>query len=177
MDVIERADMFAMHAHEDVGQRRKYTNEAYYFHPQAVAAMVAAIPGATPAMIAAAHLHDVLEDTRVTEQEMRQEFGDEITDLVLWLTNVSRPEDGNRAARKAIDRAHTAAAPGAAQDIKICDLIDNIKSIVQHDPAFAQVYLTEKRALLDVMTRARPELRAEGYQLLDDCEKILQRSK
>jgi (p)ppGpp synthase/HD superfamily hydrolase len=173
MDEVKRADIFAMQAHEAVGQRRKYTNEAYYFHPQAVAAMVAAIPGATPAMIAAAHLHDVLEDTRVTEQEMRQEFGDEITDLVLWLTNVSRPEDGNRAVRKAVDRAHTAAAPGAAQTIKCCDIAHNIDSVAQHDPAFARVYVVEKRAQIEVLTRAHPMALARAVEAVERAERML----
>jgi (p)ppGpp synthase/HD superfamily hydrolase len=173
MDEVKRAEIFAMQAHEAIGQRRKYTNDPYYFHPQAVAAMVAAIPDSTPAMIAASHLHDVLEDTRVTEQEMRQEFGDEITDLVLWLTDVSRPEDGNRAVRKAIDRAHTAQAPGAAQTIKCMDLAHNTASIAQHDPAFARVYVVEKRATLEVLTRAHPVAMAQAVAALEQAERML----
>ena len=54
-------------------------------------------------MIAAALLHDVLEDTYVTSEMIAEEFGWKIHKLVVELTDVSKPEDGNRAKRKAID--------------------------------------------------------------------------
>ena len=47
-----------------------------------------------PNLIAAAFMHDVMEDTDVTAEEMRRVFGDGITDLVLEVTDVSRPGDG-----------------------------------------------------------------------------------
>jgi (p)ppGpp synthase/HD superfamily hydrolase len=122
--------------------------------------MVAALPGATEAMVAAAHLHDVVEDTGVTIETVRDEFGSEVADLVSWLTDVSRPEDGNRAHRKARDREHTAAAPAEAQTVKLADLISNTRSIMAHDPKFAVTYLEEKRALLAVMTRGDATLMA-----------------
>jgi (p)ppGpp synthase/HD superfamily hydrolase len=100
----------------------------------------------------------VVEDTGVSIEVIRAEFGSKVSDLVGWLTDVSRPEQGNRATRKAIDRAHTAAAPAEAQTIKLCDLISNTRSIVEHDAEFARVYLAEKRLLLEVMTKADPEL-------------------
>jgi hypothetical protein len=71
--------------------------------------------------------------------------------LVEQLTDVSRPEDGNRAKRKAIDRAHTAKASPEAKTIKLADLIDNTRSIVELDPGFAKIYLVEKVLLLEVL--------------------------
>ena len=63
-------------------------------------------------MRAAAWLHDVVEDTPATFEELEREFGPEVTRLVRELTEVSRsPSDGNRAARKAIDRRPTTPAP------------------------------------------------------------------
>jgi hypothetical protein len=53
-----------------------------------------------------------------------------------------------------VDRAHTAAAPAAAQTVKVADIISNTRSIMEHDEKFAVTYLAEKRLLLDVMTRA-----------------------
>lgn len=160
MNKAERARIFATAAHAAVDQRRKYTNEPYIVHPTEVAAIVAGVPGATPEMIAAAWLHDVVEDTQVTEQVIREEFGDAVADIVMWLTDVSRPEDGNRARRKAIDRAHTAQAPAEAQTVKLADLISNTKTITAYDPEFARVYLEEKRQLLEVLTRGDAGLRA-----------------
>ena len=95
-------------------------------------------------------------------------FGTDIATLVGWLTDVSKPEDGNRAVRKAIDREHTAAAPAEAQTIKLADLISNTKSIMAHDPTFAKVYLEEKRLLLAVMTRGDTGLMAEARKFIGE---------
>jgi (p)ppGpp synthase/HD superfamily hydrolase len=158
-----RARLFATAAHAAVGQLRKYTHEPYIVHPAEVAKIVKTVDH-TEAMIAAAWLHDTVEDTGVSIELIRAEFGSEVSDLVGWLTDVSRPDHGNRAARKAVDRAHTAAAPAEAQTIKLCDLISNTRSIVAHDPEFARVYLSEKRALLEVMTKGDPTLLARAHQ-------------
>jgi (p)ppGpp synthase/HD superfamily hydrolase len=162
MTLIEKAQAFATAAHAAVGQLRKYTFEPYIVHPAEVAALVATVPGHTPEMVAAAWLHDTVEDTGVTSELIRSEFGDEVATLVGWLTDVSRPDHGNRAARKAVDRAHTASAPAAAQTIKLADLIANTRSIMQHDEKFAVTYLAEKRMLLEVMTKGDPGLMAQA---------------
>jgi len=128
--------------------------------------LVSNVPGVTPHVIAAAHLHDVVEDTGVTHAEIEQEFGHEISVIVGWLTDVSTPADGNRAARKAVDRAHTSLAPAAAQNVKLADIISNVRSIVAHDPEFAKVYLAEKRLLLDVLTRGDATLMAQARSLV-----------
>lgn len=162
MTLIEKARAFATAAHAAVGQLRKYTFEPYIVHPAEVAALVATVPGHTPEMVAAAWLHDTVEDTGVTIELIRSEFGVEVAELVGWLTDVSRPDHGNRAARKAVDRAHTAGAPAAAQTIKLADLIANTRSIMQHDEKFAVTYLAEKRMLLEVMTKGDPGLMAQA---------------
>jgi guanosine-3',5'-bis(diphosphate) 3'-pyrophosphohydrolase len=159
MNTAEHARIFATAAHAAVGQLRKYTNEPYIVHPAEVASIVRSVPH-TEAMLAAAWLHDVVEDTGVTIETVQAEFGTEVADLVSWLTDVSRPEDGNRAHRKARDREHTAAAPAEAQTVKLADLISNTRSIMAHDPKFAVTYLEEKRALLAVMTRGDTTLMA-----------------
>jgi (p)ppGpp synthase/HD superfamily hydrolase len=149
MDVVERARVFATAAHAAVRQFRKYTGEPYIVHPREVAGLVAAAPNATPAMIAAAWMHDVLEDTGVTEAEMREEFGDEVTDLVVWLTDV---ETGNRATRKRLAVERMSRAPVAAKTVKLADLVSNTSTIVKYDPNFAPTYLREKREMLEVLT-------------------------
>lgn len=155
--LIERAYKFAASAHAAVGQRRKYTGEPYITHPIAVAAKVATVRH-TEAMLAASLLHDTVEDTDTTIAAVQDAFGLEVAELVGWLTDVSHANDGNRAHRKALDRAHIANAPAAAKTIKLADLIDNTTSIVAHDPAFAAVYLREKIALLEVLKEGDPTL-------------------
>ena len=161
-DVVRKAQVYAMAAHAAVGQKRKYTGEPYIVHPAEVASIVARVPGATSDMVAAAWLHDVIEDTGCTFTDVHMAFGIDIATMVNWLTDVSRPEDGNRARRKAIDREHTAQAPAEVQTIKLADLISNSRSIMQHDPEFARVYLEEKRLLLEVLTRGDAGLHAEA---------------
>jgi len=144
--LIDGAGDFAYNAHSN--QRRKYTDDPYMIHPVNVARLVS-MCSSTAEMIAAALLHDVLEDTPVTENELRKLFGDETTNLVVWLTDTSRPEDGNRRVRKAIDRKRLANAPADAQTIKVADLIDNTHDIVEHDPKFAIVYIKEATEFYD----------------------------
>lgn len=168
MEIVEKARVFATAAHAAVGQVRKYTFEPYIVHPTEVAAIVAAVEGSTYEMIAAAYLHDTVEDTGVTIETIAQEFGSEVAELVSWLTDVSTPEDGNRATRKAIDREHTAQAPASAQTVKLADLISNSRSIMAHDEKFARTYLAEKRALLEVMTKADAGLMAEARKYIGE---------
>lgn len=163
MMLEHRARLFATAAHAAVGQLRKYTFEPYIVHPAEVAEIVRSVPH-TEAQLAAAWLHDVVEDTGVTIELIREEFGSQVSDLVGWLTDVSRPDHGNRAQRKAIDRAHTAQAPAQAQTVKLADLISNTRSIVAHDPKFAVTYLQEKRLLLEVLTRGDPGLLARARE-------------
>ena len=166
MDIVRKAQVYAMAAHAAIGQKRKYTGEPYIVHPAEVASIVASVPGSTPDMVAAAWLHDVVEDTGCTFTDIHMAFGIDIATLVGWLTDVSKPEDGNRAVRKAIDRAHTAEAPAEAQTIKLADFISNSRSIMAHDPAFAKTYLEEKRMALAVMTRGDRELHARASEFV-----------
>lgn len=162
VDVVRKAQIYAQAAHAAVGQKRKYTGEPYIVHPAEVAQIVASVPGSTPDMVAAAWLHDVVEDTGCTLTDIHMAFGIDIAALVGWLTDVSKLEDGNRAVRKSRDREHSAAAPAEAQTVKLADLISNSRSIVAHDPAFAVTYLEEKRQLLAVMNKGDPTLMAEA---------------
>lgn len=167
MEIVEKARVFATAAHAAAAQLRKYTNEPYIVHPCEVAGIVSTVPH-THEMLAAAWLHDVVEDTGVTLEVIRAEFGNEVADLVGWLTDVSRPEQGNRATRKAIDRAHSAMAPKDAQTIKLADLISNTRSIMEHDEKFAKTYLEEKRLLLAVMNKGNAELLAEARKYIGE---------
>jgi len=166
MTMVDRARVFATAAHAAVGQVRKYTFEPYIVHPAEVAGIVAARPH-DPEMVAAAWLHDTVEDTGVSIEDIRAEFGDKVAELVGWLTDVSKPEDGNRAVRKALDREHIAQAPAAAQTVKLADLIANSRSILAHDPEFARVFLAEKRMLLEVLTRGDAELMAQARCIVE----------
>lgn len=168
--MIAEALIYAKAAHCAVGQKRKYTGEDYYHHPIDVANMLLSCSETTVTdeMVSAALLHDVVEDTSVTLEQICDMFGMEVMMLVEQLTAVSKPEDGNRAIRKEIDRQHTALASPEAKTIKLADLISNLSSIVALDPDFAKVYMREKKLLLEVLTEGDPALYKMAKGIVDD---------
>ena len=185
MTIVEKAKKYATAAHASISQLRKYTNEPYIVHPAEVVRIVMSVPH-SEAMLAAAWLHDTVEDVFVAAQGLpreegieiiRAEFGDEVADIVDGLTDVSRKEDGNRATRKAIDRAHSGDAPAEVHTVKLADLISNSKSILEHDANFAVTYLAEKALLLEVLTKGDPTLHAQATAILKQGqEELLQRA-
>ena len=114
-------------------------------------------------MLAAAVLHDVVEDTAVTLEEIQQEFGETVAQLVNYLTDVSKPEDGNRAIRKQMDAEHNAKGPAEAQTIKVADMIHNSSDIAVQDPKFWQLYKLEKLNTLNLLDKADETLKARAF--------------
>lgn len=169
--LVEKAIQFATQAHHAVGQVRKYTQEPYINHPLAVMQILLnhSSQPVTVQMLAAAVCHDLVEDTQATLSDVRMFLGDDVAVLVDWLTDVSRPEHGNRKARKALDNAHTARAPVAAKNIKLADVIHNTVDISTHDPDFARVWIREKQELLQGLQDADPALLALAHKTIEDC--------
>lgn len=162
-DLVARARHYAERAHGAIDHRRKYSGRPYAEHLERVAARVAQVTG-DPAAVAAAWLHDVVEDTPATHAEIEREFGAGVAALVHALTDADKAS-GNRAARKAADRARLADAPPLAHTVKLADLIDNAADIAENDPHFARVFLGEMGALLAVLTRGDAGLLAEARAL------------
>lgn len=167
--LVQKARAFATEAHQRINHRRKYNLQPYDVHLKAVADLVATV-STDPEMLAAAWLHDIVEDTPVTLDDLLREFGTALADLVRELTDVSRPRDGNRAVRKAIDRAHLARASARAQTIKLADLCDNAEDISAADPKFARVYLQEMAALLQVLGAGDARLMDRAQRILGQCQ-------
>lgn len=168
----EKAEVVAMAAHNAVGQRRKYTNAPYWVHTQEVARTVAFYVD-DPLLTAAAHMHDVLEDTKTTEDDLRQMFPEVVVRWVLEVTDVSTSYDGPREVRKEIDRAHLAKASCGGKSIKLADLISNTRSIVEFDLHFAKVYLEEKRLLLPFLRGGNEDLFNSAVETLVAAEREL----
>ena len=163
-DLVERAREFATNAHQRIGHQRKYSKQPYHVHLEAVAKRVASVID-DPEMIAAAWLHDTVEDTPATLEDIEEYFGASVAELVEELTDVSKPSDGNRAQRKSIDRQHSAQASARSKTVKLADLIDNCKDITRHDERFARVYLVEMGALLKVLGDGDRTLFSEASKL------------
>lgn len=146
---------YAIEHHKD--QKRKYTGVPYVVHPVAVAKMLDNM-GFSQDVVIAGLFHDLIEDTPLTINDIEKEWGMEVAALVEMVTDISVKEDGNRAKRKELDRAHLATASMEGQSIKCADLIDNAKDIVKNDPTFARVYLPEMLQTLGVLSKARLDI-------------------
>lgn len=89
MDVLDRAIVFATNVHS--GMHRKGTDIPYILHPMEAAAIVGSMTNDRE-VIAAAVLHDVVEDTETTIQEVRAEFGERVAELVAAESENKREE-------------------------------------------------------------------------------------
>jgi len=169
MTQTNKAIVFAAKAHGD--QRRKYTGASYIVHPIEVMGILMAHDITDDDVLAAALLHDVVEDTPVGPETLIMEgFNARVVGLVLEVTDVSKPNDGNRAYRKGLDRLHLAKASPDGQNIKLADLMSNTVDITKGDPGFAKVYLVEKTHLLGVLTRGDDSLYAQAWIVLNKAQ-------
>ena len=165
--ISQKARLFAKEAHEAVGQVRKYTSEPYIIHPDGVVALLVDNGVMTPEILAAAYLHDTVEDTQVTLEDIHREFGPEIAGLVEMLTDVAKPEDGNRATRMKINQDHNALASPDAQTIKVADIIHNVLDISINDPKWAPKYIAEKEQALKLLTKADQKILALAWATIE----------
>ncbi|UFX42016.1 HD domain-containing protein [Bradyrhizobium sp. 41S5] len=170
-DLIDSAREFAREKHAE--QLRNYTREPYFVHLEEVAG-IAERAGLSEAAIAAAWLHDVIEDQNVLESELVLLFGQRTAAIVSSLTDMPPTAALNREMRKEIDRQRLAAASPEAQGVKCADLISNTATIVKHNPGFAKKYLPEKRAILEVLTRAPAPLLEQAWASLIEAERQLE---
>jgi guanosine-3',5'-bis(diphosphate) 3'-pyrophosphohydrolase len=130
--LLLRAASFAADRHRD--QRRKDARATPYInHPLGVAAALADEGGVRDArVLAAALLHDTLEDTETTPDELRVLFGDTITGIVQELSDDKALP---KAERKRLQIEHAATASPSAKLVKLGDKICNLRDILADPPA------------------------------------------
>ena len=161
--LVEKAKQFAHDAHDSIMQRRKYTGLNYWIHTDEVADIVATVTD-DPEVIAAAHLHDVVEDVNHAPYDLAtiiDLFGVRVGAIVHDLTDEYTKENYpllNRAVRKASEAVRLSDVSYDAQTIKYADFVSNSEDIIHNDPNFAKTYLEEKRAILAVMDKGHPVL-------------------
>lgn len=146
---------FAMTKHG--GQVRKHDGRPYIVHLDAVAAILAEHGHKSAEIIAAAFLHDTIEKSDTSIEELTEKFGEPVAELVYWLTDV---EKGSRPSRALQAAWRLSRAPWNAKLIKLADIIDNGTAIVTYNPEFGPTFLYEKRLQLKKMAEV------EGSRLL-----------
>lgn len=163
---IAKVYKFAENAHKN--QKRKYTEEPYMVHPRNVALLVLEHCSWTYDMIYASLLHDVVEDTNKTIDDIQKYFGNEVARIVDALTDTPNNIERNRDKRKQIDRDRLSRGDYKIQSIKLADLIDNSESIIKYDKNFAKVYIKEKNLLLDVLENGEKKLFKIAQTIITD---------
>lgn len=140
LDLISLAIAKASWWHKD--QVRKYTHDNYIVHPIEVMKFLELFTK-DEAVLAAAVLHDVVEDTDATIQDVKAIFGEDVAALVFGMSEPEVPVGTNREQRKEIYRLHLEQQCWRTKMIKYGDIYSNTKDIAMHDPDFAVVYLAE----------------------------------
>ncbi len=179
--VLEKVKAFAQAAHGD--QQRKFAPEPYIAHPLRVMQLCRPYSKGE-SMLAAALLHDVLEDTETTKEEI-QDFLLQIMDqkaamntvrIVDELTDIYTKEncpDWNRQKRKDKEADRLSKVSGDAQTVKYADIIDNSKDIINGGKEFAKKYYLECKTLLNVMDKGNEQLRRLAVSEIDQRLRLL----
>lgn len=129
--LLARACRFTADRHRD--QKRKgAAGEPYINHLAEVAELVAeATGGRDPDLVAAAYLHDTVEDTATTHAELVERFGRDVADLVAEVTDdKSLPQ----AERKRLQVEHAPGLTGRAKILKLADKTSNLRRLVRNPP-------------------------------------------
>lgn len=128
LDLIKKAFWFCVDAHE--GQKRK-SSEDYYIHPFNVAKIIVYL-GMDSESIAASLLHDVVEDTEYTLDEIKAEFGDEVALLVDGVTKIGRLNFSSKEQQQAESLRKMLIAMGKdirVIIIKLADRLHNMRTL------------------------------------------------
>lgn len=176
-EILKYIKDFSDRCHGD--QVRKYTGERYIVHPLRVMETVREFNDDV-AVLAAALLHDVLEDTPVKAHEIESALlvvmdADDVRRtlrFVIELTDIYIKKDFprlKRSRRKEKEVQRLSAVSAEAQTIKYADIIDNVTDIVRQDTDFARVYVREAKAMLTAMNDGNEELLKRALALVDRC--------
>ena len=127
-------DALAVAAHKHRDQRRKDKGASPYInHPVTLAHILVTEGGVTdPIAIAGALLHDTVEDTDTTYEELVAQFGKEVADVVMEVTD---DKALLKAERKELQVTHAPHMTQAGKLVKIADKTANLRDIASHPPA------------------------------------------
>lgn len=173
--LLEQVTQFASDAHGS--QRRKFIDEPYIAHPIRVMERCKEYTS-DPAVLAAALLHDVLEDTPITKEEISRflltQMDDATTKRTILLVDEltdrfvkSAYPQLNRRTRKSREAERLAATSGDAQTIKYADIIDNSAEFASQETDFTHVFLRECHSLLKKMDKGNPALRERAMKIVE----------
>ena len=166
-DLLDRAIIFAVKAH--AGTERRGKGFPYIVHPMEAMEIVSTMT-ADQELLAAAALHDTVEDTDVTVEQLREEFGDRIADLVSAESDVMDEgvsEEDSWRARKEAGIQRLARAGRDAKIVALGDKLSNMRAI-------ARDYATQGDAFWSIFHAKDPKQHAWRYRALADAMRELE---
>jgi len=131
-EIVKRARNFAIKAHKGI-LRPNRKREPYHEHLKETSLLVKA-SGGTGVERAAGWLHDVLEDTKVTAEQVRYLFGSDVLAIVLGVTDPVWPEGITTLERKKIQAEHVKNASKSVRLVKLADQTSNVRSVANDPP-------------------------------------------
>lgn len=144
--------ILATKAHQ--GQKRKLSNDPYVVHPIRVAQLIEKYYPESINLSIAALLHDLLEDTFVTKEEILDQFGEEVLQLVLDVTN--DPQEITVFTKKVYQakKIKELYEKGRIESIvlKLCDRLDNLRDCQDNKPFFQRTW-ENTYPILDYLTQ------------------------
>jgi (p)ppGpp synthase/HD superfamily hydrolase len=173
--MILKALHFAANKHRD--QRRKGLEASPYInHPIEVAELLARVGGVTdPIILQGAALHDTIEDTKTTPEELEAAFGPEVRRVVEEVTDDKRLP---KTERKRLQIDHAPHLSERAKQIKIADKISNVRGVTQAPPADwtlerRQEYLNWTAQVVAGCRGCNPSLEEFYDQMLEEGRRVL----
>ena len=127
---LEAALRYAALAHQD--QRRKGSDTPYITHPVQVATILERAGFTDETLLAAAMLHDVVEDCDITHDQLREEFGSDVADIVAALSERKTDDTGHKRPwedRKCEHLEHLTDASLAVRALTLADKLHNLETI------------------------------------------------
>jgi (p)ppGpp synthase/HD superfamily hydrolase len=142
----KEALQFATEKHE--GQTRKFSGKPYVQHPIRVAKTLKEMGAPEPIRMAAL-LHDTIEDTSATFEELKDKFGDRVAVLVRELTSI--PDDQKRLGKVEMLSQKMMKMTSEALLIKLADRLDNVSDAASG--SFKEKYRAETRTIIANISR------------------------
>ena len=170
--MLTKAIEFARTRH--AGQYRKFKGEAYFNHPHRVAQIVFREKRSSEldALVAAALLHDIVEDTNTKVSEINQHFGELVASLVEELT--TDKDECNRLGKAQYLSEKMSRMSSWGLIIKLADRLDNLSDLEHATKEFRLKYMTETRTILDTIIVHRSLSQTHGRLIMQINNRLQQ---
>lgn len=168
--------MFARCAHQY--QFREGSNIPYISHCLDVATLVlqywetykcSPTQSSLHELVSVALLHDVIEDTDRSFNDIEDISNQRVVTMVYWMTTFTTKDHGNRTIRKTLENERYYNAPSDVQFVKMCDIMANAKTVAQDKPDTVEMFVREKARLLGALQDSKDS----SYMPTRQCWEIL----